>query len=279
LSVLFSHFVQLIVPFGLLAPRPFASIAGGLIIFHQLWLIVSGNYSWLNWLTVILGVTALSDSVLSPALSIHIVETIPRSPFVNGLLYVVGVAVIPLSIQPTLNFFSRNQLMNYSYNRFHLVNVYGAFGSVTKTRYEIIIEGTDAPSVSDQTRWQEYGFRSKPGDPHRIPPQVAPYHLRLDWLMWFLPFSVAVTNRGIQLPGYELWFMRLIQRLLEGDRPALRLVKHNPFPNRPPRFVRALFYLYRYTDSREKRETSAWWTRRLIDVYLPPISLADLTRL
>jgi hypothetical protein len=278
-SVLFSHFVQLIVPFGLFAPQPFASIAGGLIIFHQLWLIVSGNYSWLNWLTVILGITAFSDSVLSAALPIHIVETIPRSASVNALLYVVGVAVIPLSIQPTLNFLSRNQLMNYSYNHFHLVNVYGAFGSVTKTRYEIIIEGTDALSVSDQTTWQEYGFRAKPGDPRRIPPQIAPYHLRLDWLMWFLPFSVAVTNRGIQLPGYEIWFVRLIQRLLEGDRAVLCLLKHNPFPNRPPRFIRALFYLYRYTDWREKRETSAWWTRRVIDVYMRPISLAELTRL
>src|SRR5947209_3003362 len=62
LSVLFSHFVQLIIPFGLFAPQPFTSIAGGLIILHQLLLIVSGNYSWLNWLTVVLGVTAFSDS-------------------------------------------------------------------------------------------------------------------------------------------------------------------------------------------------------------------------
>jgi Lipase maturation factor len=277
-SVLFSHFVQLIVPFGLFAPQPFASIAGGLIIFHQLWLIISGNYSWLNWLTVVLGLTAFSDSVLSVALPIHVAETMPRSTFVNGLLYAIGGAVILLSIQPALNFFSRHQLMNYSYNRFHLVNVYGAFGSVTKTRYEIIIEGTDAEFVTDQAEWHEYEFRAKPGDVRRMPPQIAPYHLRLDWLMWFLPFSVSVTNRGIQLPGYEIWFMRLIQRLLEGDRAALKLLKHNPFRNHPPRFVRALFYLYRYADFRERRDTGAWWTRRLIAVYLPPISLGELRR-
>src|ERR1051326_7210133 len=155
-SVLFSHVVQLIVPFGLFAPQPFASIAGGLIIFHQLWLIISGNYSWLNWLTVILGVTAFSDSVLSIALPIHITNTSARSAFVNDLLDIVGMAVILLSVQPTLNFFSRHQLMNYSYNRFHLVNVYGAFGSVTKTRYEIIIEGTDVASITDEAAWQEY---------------------------------------------------------------------------------------------------------------------------
>jgi hypothetical protein len=278
LSVLSSHFVQLIVPFGLFAPQPFASMAGGLIIFHQLWLIISGNYSWLNWLTVILGVTAFSDSVLSIVLPIHITDTVPRSAFANELLYIIGIAVILLSFQPTLNFFSRHQLMNYSYNRFHLVNVYGAFGSVTKTRYEIIIEGTDAASITDEARWQEYGFKGKPGDRGRMPPQIAPYHLRLDWLMWFLPFSVAVTNRGIQMPGYEIWFMRLIRKLLEGDRATLKLLKHTPFPNRP-KFVRALFYSYRYTDWREKRTTGAWWTRRLIDVYLPPVSLSQLSRL
>ena len=278
-SVLFSHVVQLIVPFGLFAPQPFASIAGGLIIFHQLWLIISGNYSWLNWLTVILGVTAFSDSVLSAALPIHVAETMARSALVNGLLYAVGLAVIPLSIQPTLNFFSHGQLMNYSYNRFHLVNVYGAFGSVTKPRYEIVIEGTDSATVTDATRWREYGFKAKPGDLRRTPPQIAPYHLRLDWLMWFLPFSVAVTNREIRVPGYEPWFIRLIQRLLEGDRATLSLLKSDPFVHQRPRFIRALFYEYRYTDWADRRKTGAWWTRRRIGVYLPPVSLAELNRM
>jgi hypothetical protein len=81
------------------------------------------------------------------------------------------------------------------------------------------------------------------------------------------------------MPGYEIWFMRLIRTLLEGDRATLKLLKHNPFPNHRPKFVRALFYSYRYTDWREKRMTGAWWTRRLIDVYLPPVSLSQLSRL
>ena len=274
-AVLFSHFVQVLVPFGLFAPQPYASIAGALIIFHQLWLIVSGNYSWLNWLTVALGASAFSDSCLrfaSPA-------TEPRGAIVNIVLYALAGVTIVLSIQPVLNFFARNQLMNYSFNRFHLVNVYGAFGSVTKERYEIVIEGTDEPSITSDTRWQEYGFRAKPGDPRRMPPQVAPYHLRLDWLMWFLPFSVAVTPRGIAMSGYEIWFIRFIRKLLENDRGALGLIRRNPFADRPPSFVRAVFYLYRYTTFAEKRETGAWWTRRLIDVYLRPVSLDDLRRI
>ena len=278
-SVLFSHFVQVIVPFGLFAPQPFASIAGGLIIFHQLWLIVTGNYSWLNWLTVALGISAFSDSVLWRLIHVPLQQTVQRPELVNALLYVLGGATVLLSIQPVLNLLSKRQLMNYSYNRFHLVNTYGAFGSVTRERYEIVIEGTDSPTISDQTRWREYVFKAKPGDSGRMPPQIAPYHLRLDWLMWFLPFSVAVTSYGVHVPQYELWFLRLIQKLLENDQSALRLLKGNPFSSGRPTFIRALFYHYRYTDWSERKQTGDWWVRRLVGVYLPPASLAQLRKL
>jgi hypothetical protein len=275
-AVLFSHFVQVAVPFALFAPQPFASIAGGLIIFHQLWLIISGNYSWLNWLTVILGISAFSDSVLTSALPGTIPHTALPPLAMDVLLYVIGAGAVLLSIQPALNLFSRNQLMNYSYNPFHLINTYGAFGSVTRQRYEIVIEGTGEVIAGEQARWQEYEFKGKPGDPRRMPPQIAPYHLRLDWLMWFLPFSVMVYDRDIMVPGYEVWFVRLVQKLLEDDPATLKLLRKNPFQNGPPRSIRALFYHYRYTTWQEKRETGAWWTRRLIGVYLPPVSLRQI---
>lgn len=271
-AVLFSHFVQVIVPFGLFAPQPYAAIAGSLIIFHQLWLIISGNYSWLNWLTVVLGISAFSDSTLATVIPFSAPPGVPIPLLMRLVLYVLGGATVLLSIQPALNLISRNQLMNYSYNRFHLVNTYGAFGSVTRQRYEIVIEATEEPIISDQTRWQEYEFKAKPGNPRRIPPQIAPYHLRLDWLMWFLPFSVMVTESGIISPGFEIWFVRLVQKLLEDDRATLKLLRRNPFQNSPPKFVRALFYQYKYTNWQEKRETRAWWVRRLIGVYLPPVS-------
>lgn len=277
-SVLFSHFVQVLVPFLLFAPQPTASIAGGLIIFHQLWLIVSGNYSWLNWLTVVLGVTAFSDSVLALIIPLSIPHSAPRPLWINILLYVLGAATVLLSIKPMLNLFSRNQLMNYSYNRFHLVNTYGAFGSVSRERYEVVIEGTDDFLVTHETEWREYQFKAKPGDPKRRPPQIAPYHLRLDWLMWFLQFSVAHTSQGIYTQGYEVWFMKLVQKLLENDRETVRLLRDNPFHETPPKLIRALFYLYRYTNARERRQSGAWWTRQLIDIYLPPVSLSDLRR-
>jgi hypothetical protein len=109
-----------------------------------------------------------------------------------------------------------------------------------------------------------------------MPPQFAPWHLRLDWLMWFLPFSVMVTERTLMVPGYEVWFVGLMQKLLEDDRATLKLLRRNPFDNRQPRFIRALFYQYRYTTWQEKRETGAWWTRRLVGTYLSPISRSQI---
>jgi hypothetical protein len=175
-----------------------------------------------------------------------------------------------------MNLFSPNQLMNYSYNRFHLVNTYGAFGSVGKERYEIEIEGTADRVITPATEWKAYGFKGKPGDPQRMPPQVAPYHLRLDWLIWFLPFSVAVTPHGIRAGGYKLWFLRFIRKLLAGDAATLRLMRVNPFPDRPPSHIRALFYQYRYSTPQQRRATGAWWTRKLLGVYLPPVSMQTL---
>jgi len=277
-AVLFSHFVQVVVPFGLFAPQPYASLAGGLIIFHQLWLIVSGNYSWLNWLTVALGITAFNDFALKIVVPMSIPQTASIPLVFHGLLYAIGAGAVALSIQPALNLFSKHQKMNHSYNRFHLVNTYGAFGSVTRERYEIVIEGTNDAVILPDTEWREYGFRAKPGDPARMPPQWAPYHLRLDWLVWFLPFTVHVYGHGIHIPGYEAWFLRLMRKLLEDDRATLKLLRENPFNDGPPRFVRALFYQYRYTSWREKRESGNWWKRELIDTYLPATSLAELKR-
>ena len=277
-AVLFSHFVQVIVPFGLFAPQPYASIAAGLIIFHQFWLIISGNYSWLNWLTAVLGIAGLSDEALAHLLPLHApaLALIPL-PF-HVLLYVVAAATIALSIQPVMNLFSRNQLMNFNYNRYHLVGTYGAFGSVGKKRYEIILEGTTDRVPTPATQWKEYAFKAKPGDLKRTPPQVAPYHLRLDWLVWFLPFGVIVTKQGIHVRGYDLWFIRFVQKLLVNDAALLALMGPNPFPDAPPAAIRAQFYEYRYTDWREHRATGAWWKRELLGTYLQPVSLESLRR-
>jgi Lipase maturation factor len=282
LSVVFSHFVQVVVPFGFLAPQPIAWIAGGLAMFHQFWLIVSGNYSWLNWLTVVLAVTTLSDAALAHV-SLHATAAasavVPRPAFYDPFALVLVGVTLALSVAPISNLFSRRQLMNFNYNPLHLVNTYGAFGSVSKERYEVVLEGTEAAAVTPTTEWREYELKGKPGDPRRRPRQVAPYHLRLDWLMWFLPFSAKATRRGVVTLGYEPWFLRLSRKLLEADPATLRLLRRDPFAGRRPRFVRARYYRYEYTTWQERKQTGAWWRRTAIGDYLPPVSAADLADL
>src|SRR5439155_1598721 len=205
-SVLFSHLVQVIVPFGLFAPQPVASIAGGLAIFHQLWLVVSGNYSWLNWITIVLGVAAFSDAILGRVIQLAPAALLPAPPVYAFAMWLLAAVTVVLSVRPVLNLFSRHQAMNLNYNPLHLVNTYGAFGSVTRERFEIVVEATEDRAITGATRWREYELKGKPGDPSRRPRQVAPYHLRLDWMMWFLPFSVP-SARGRAAPfGYETWF-------------------------------------------------------------------------
>ncbi len=127
-----------------------------------------------------------------------------------------------LSVRPIRNLLSPGQLMNTSFEPLHLVNTYGAFGSITRDRYEIVIEGTSDATVTSDTVWRAYEFKGKPGDPAKRPPQVAPYHLRLDWLMWFA--AMSPTPR-------DPWFAALIGKLLEATRATLGLLAGNPFPD------------------------------------------------
>jgi hypothetical protein len=268
-SVTFSHFVQLVVPFGLFGPDWLAATAGVLIIVHQLVLIVSGNYAWLNWLTVVLAFSAFSDRTLSwvlPPASFHFS---PRPPILEGILHALAIATALLSIQPTLNLLSKHQSMNRSYNPLHLVGSYGAFGSVTRTRYEVVLEGTLDERKSEANEWREYSFKAKPGDPRRRPRQWAPYHLRLDWLMWFLPLRVVITSRGVVNRGHPIWFIRLIDKLLVADAPTLGLLRDDPFAGRAPRQLRASLYEYHLTSREERRRTGAYWRRTYVGEYLP----------
>jgi hypothetical protein len=270
-SVAFSHFVQLVVPFGLFAPEPVAALAGGLIILHQLVLIVSGNYAWLNWLTVVLGFSAFSDRVLAALLPFTTPEVAPRWVGFEWLLYGLAAATVLLSIKPAVNLFSKEQAMNASYNPLHLVGSYGAFGSVTKRRHEVVLEGTLDQHPSEGTQWLEYELKGKPGDPRRRPGQWAPYHLRLDWQMWFLPLRAVVTPTGVLSRGHPVWFLRLVDKLLGADPAILALLRTNPFPNRAPAHVRASFYLYELASPAERRHTGVHWKRSYVGEYLPPL--------
>jgi hypothetical protein len=260
LETLGNFVAQLVLPFLLFMPQPVASIGAVLMIGTQLYLVVSGNYAWLNWVTIMILFAGIADGTLA-ALGIAAPASLPAPPTWFAIT-VIGLAavIVVLSYRPARNLLSRHQAMNASYDPFRLVNTYGAFGSVTRTRYEVVVEGTDAPSPTPDAAWAEYEFKGKPGDPRRVAPQVAPYHLRLDWLMWFLPLS----------PLYgEGWLMPFLTRLLEGHRPTLSLLRRNPFPDAPPTYVRARLFKYRFTTWSERRATGAWWHREAVGEFVP----------
>jgi hypothetical protein len=266
-----NHFAQLIVPFGLFAPQPVASVAAAIIVVTQLWLVASGNFAWLNWVTIILAFSAIDDSALATLFGIpaHPAWSAPP-PWFAGPVIVFAGAVLFMSYWPVRNMLSSRQRMNMSFNPFHLVNTYGAFGSIGRERREVVIEGTEEERLTPHTVWKEYEFKGKPGAVRRLPRQWAPYHLRLDWLMWFAAIS----------PGYaHQWLMPLLQRLLRNDRPTLRLLRHSPFPDSPPRYVRAQLYEYRFTTFAELRRNRAWWHRTLIGGYVRPVALQKATNL
>jgi Lipase maturation factor len=260
-----NHFAQIVVPFALFAPQPVASVAGAIVIATQLWLVLSGNFAWLNWITIILAVSAIDQSSAAVVLPVPRPPALPGPPaWFAGAVIAFTVLVAFLSIWPVRNLISSHQRMNMTFNRFHLVNTYGAFGSIGRIRLEVVIEGTDEPELTEHTEWQEYEFKGKPGDPRRLPRQWAPYHLRLDWLMWFAAISPVYAHD---------WLGEFVVRLLRNDAATLRLLRTNPFGGSPPHYVRAQLYEYRFTTWRELLRERAWWHRTVIGEYLPPVAL------
>jgi hypothetical protein len=257
-AVLFTHFVELIVPFFYFGPRPFRHWAGLLTIVFQITLILSGNLSWLNYITIVLAIVCFDDSVL-PGFGLNALAG-PSGGWPMPIVYALTALVSVLSIRPVMNLLSSRQMMNTSFDSLHLVNTYGAFGSITRTRYELVIEGTDDAVTTPETVWREYLFRGKPSETERQPPVISPYHLRLDWQMWFAAMS----------PYYDHpWILNLVAKFLQGDAEVLGLLRKNPFPDHPAKQVRVDLYEYHFAPP----GSAEWWTRKRVSSYLPPLTL------
>ena len=269
-EVLFNHVVELLVPWMLFAPRRLRHAGGVLLVLFQGLLILSGNLSFLNWLTIAVCLAAFDDRFLARALPASLAGRVtalgdagmtkPRALTVYALVVLVAF----LSLDPVANMVSPGQAMNASFEPFGLVNTYGAFGSVSRERDEIVLQGTDDPSPSPDGHWLDYEFNCKPGDVRRRPCVVSPYHYRIDWQMWFAAMSDY---------AHEPWLVHLVYKLLRGDPGALSLLAEGPFRDHPPRYVRAVLYRYEFT--RLGEGTSAWWRRTPLAEYLPPLSADD----
>ncbi|MFB6301954.1 MAG: lipase maturation factor family protein [Haloferacaceae archaeon] len=267
LEVLGNHVVELAVPFLYFAPQPVASLAGVATVGFQGWLMLTGNFSWLNALTIVLAVSTFGDATLGAVLPLPTPPVTPTPLSLQIVALLVTALVLVLSVRPARNMLSTSQVMNTAFDPLHLVNTYGAFGSVTKERFQVLIEGTHAADP-DPDDWTEYEFKGQPVKLDERPPQWAPYHLRLDWQLWFAAMSPT--------PRRHPWFTALLARLLDGDEATLALLATNPFPDDPPERVRAIRYHYRFTSPEERAETGDWWRRERVGTYVRPVSADDL---
>src|SRR5437773_1647523 len=282
-SVAFCLVIEIIVPFFIWAPRRLRLIAAGLLIFLQLAIAITGNYCFFNLLTIALCLLLIDDSVAAslrrggmPHLVAstatqrrdHNRRTVAERLSTYGAIAVI---IVTLPINGWLMFSAFRPLsrppralakLYEKLEAFRIVNGYGLFRAMTKDRCEIVLEGS-----ADGIEWLSYEFKWKPGDVKRAPGWCAPHQPRLDWQMWFA---------ALESPRENPWFLGLIVRLLQGSQDVNRLLAHNPFPDNPPSYVRAMFYRYRFTTVIELRQTGAWWKRQELREYLPTISVDQL---
>jgi hypothetical protein len=266
MSVLFTHFVEIVVPFFLFWPQKIACLAGAMTAFFQIVLLFSGNLSWLNWITIVLCFSCCNDAFLAAFFPCGLQGTLGKELSFYVPYEIAAIAltlyILFLSKNPIKNMLSSYQVMNCSFDPLHLVNTYGAFGSVTRERKEIILEGTKDHIITPETKWIPYEFKAKPGLVTRPYPQVSPYHYKIDWQMWFAAMSGCQNHP---------WFILFLQKLLQQDKAVLSLLKTNPFPKEPPHFIRAELYVYHFA-SPDNAE-GLFWTRKYLGPYLPPVYL------
>lgn len=241
-----NHVVQLVVPFLLLAPQPVRSYAALVMAATQAWLVLSGNFAWVNLLTICLCLGLVADTAIG--LDGWRPELVAQPTWALVVVVAFGVLSLALAWPPLRNLWSAQQKMNARYNPLLLGSSYGAFGTVGKQRRELVIEG-----CADRGEpWLEYEFYGKPGDVRHRPPQVAPYHLRLGWQLWFAALSPYFRGP---------WLDKLVVALLHGQPELTRMCRVNPFPDAPPRWIRVVQYDYRFSTRSEKKADRAWWVR------------------
>lgn len=266
---------ELLLPFLFFAARPLRIFAGVMVMFSQLFIFFSGNYAWYPILISSLALFLFDDRLLGSLVLSRIgrpkeaqsgnpAQRLTFSDFISPLPLVV---IFLTSVQFFLVIFGtpsfiRPFIQAASWARpFHLVNFYEPFGVNISRRFEVVVEGSN-----DLENWKEYHFKWKPGDISRAPGVAAPHHPRLDWTMWHLAIQPAQHNP---------WFFSFLHRILEASPQTLALLAENPFPKSPPRYVRALFYEYKFTGSLAKETLGDWWQRELLGLYAPPLSLEN----
>lgn len=278
LSVVLMFVIELGVPLLLLVPR---LRRHAFLPFVALMVIIAatGNYGFFNALSGVLFVLLLPDAWLRRWLPAWLLRRLEGAPppaaetpvprlapvilrgFVATLLGVAGLVQAAELFVPHRRMPKLLRAPVTWLQPFHVSNRYGLFAVMTTERPEIVIEGS-----TDGQTWRAYEFKYKPGDPLRPPRWNAPHQPRLDWQMWFAAMGS---------PEDSPWLQGLCVRLLQGSPDVLWLLAHDPFAGKPPRYLRATLYRYRFTELAERRKTGAYWQRTDPQPYIGPVSLQD----
>ena len=261
--------VELVLPFLIFCPRRLRFCAAFGILLLQSCILLTGNYNWFNLQTMLLCLLLFDDAALQKVLPQHLVRVLSRrvhprpTKAVSVTVAAWGLVLVFSSLvqmderiggSPPTAARALDQLIE----PLRMVSSYGLFAVMTTERNEIIIEGSD-----DGTEWREYQFRYKPGDVARRPPWNIPHQPRLDWQMWFA---------ALDDPRRVNWFPRFLEKLLENEPTVTALLEKNPFPDKPPQYLRAQFYDYTYS-SGEELGKGLWWRRRSLGLYYPVVHL------
>jgi hypothetical protein len=264
--------VELAVPLLIFTPRRPRRLACLAIAAFQILILLTGNYGFFNLLTLALCLTLLDDAGLQrflpkwPASGAGVQRLRLRWP-APATLTLAAVVACASFVQALEIFRVRTPgpaplIAVYRWMLpFRSFNHYGLFSVMTRPRLEIIIEGSN-----DGLNWKDYEFKYKPGELNKRPAFVAPHQPRLDWQMWFAALGDYRHNP---------WLIDFCLRLLQGSPGVLSLLEHNPFPEAPPRYIRAVQYEYHFTDPDTLRRTGDWWRREPVGIYLPTLSLRE----
>jgi len=259
ISTVLMFAAELGVPFLIFGSQDLKLIAFALIAALQVVLILTGNFSFLNYLTLALCVVLLPNSTyetLSPI--IHVQSTTAYPLFVNVFLSIIGIFFIVINILQLIRLFLKiNWISAFLHwlSPLHITRPYGLFAVMTTSRPEMIIQGS-----LDGEHWQPYEFRYKPQNLYHVPKQIAPFHPRLDWQMWFAALHPYQN---------DIWVNRFLTALLLNSKNVLKLLKYNPFEGCSPRYVRVDLYEYRFCDLKTHQQTGQWWERHLVAIGEP----------
>jgi hypothetical protein len=254
--------VELIAPFLIVAPRRWRHGGAWALIALQVLILVTGNYAFFNFLTIALCLLLFEDGAWPtrwPRGSEEISIGAAWIQWTQLTRWLIGAGISLVVIVTVQSFVSRLRQVPGWPDPFMSFNAYGLFAVMTTSRHEIMIEGSN-----DGNQWREYEFRWKPGDLNERPHLVAPHQPRLDWQMWFASLS-NVQNQP--------WFVYFLTRLLEGSPAVTGMLRTNPFPDHPPRYLRAIVYDYHFT--RHSDGHPGWWKREPLGLYCPPITLEN----